>query len=448
MHALTKSCLAAAVGAVLLVPQANVRAQNNPEQLVRSPGIDIMVSGDLLRAGFSQAVDQTGPVSARVKRYEISGTGRLTGTVVPEPVPSAAGARLRLLLSGQSTGVGTTSARSVQLHTQSESQVCIEQEVFVDARGIVAGPAMVRAPTHAQLLYVESDRPALRGLLARGIARAVFRMRPQHNDVTATQVAENSLSEQAQRESQQRIADANKKFQEEAIDPLKDFDLSANDLHLSSTARNVFTRLDMPGTSAVPDPPGFHAGDLGVRVHQEVVNRFLEQSLGGTKHTGKPLENDLDELFQSLNIEPMPKRDPRPWSITLAQQEPITLQFDEDQVVVQIRGSAYTIELQDYPAMNIIVRYGIERTNEGFKALRAMPTVFPPETTPGAPKTLDRKQVALMLFLARKFADLFPREIDFWRIPVPNRLPANLQGNFTRVHTRAGWLVQEWSLAR
>jgi len=437
---------ACVIASIWLVGATNLRAQYLEDP--SPPGIHLMISAKAVRVLSAEPVDQTGPVSMQIDRYQIEGTGHLTAEAYAEPLPSADGVQLRLTLVGHSSGIGRSSVRSIQLHTQSCSQVCVQQNILVTPHGISASQAAVHAPSRSHLLYVETSKPLVRGLMTRGMARLAFRMQPQRSAQIATQVAETSLSEQMQRESRERLAQANEDFRNRFLESLKDFDFSADDLRLQSTQSAVFAQLNSPNVPAVSPAPHFAAADLAVRVHQDVLNRFFEQALGGTKHTGKPLEADLADLYKSLNLKPMPEVDPRPWSITLAKRDPVTVRFDRDQAEVVIRGAAYTIELDEYPAMNVIVRYVLMPVDTGWKAVRSIPTVQPPEGQPGFSKQLSRKQITLVMFLARKFSDLFPREIDFRRLPLPEGAPRQLQGHYTRVHAERGWLLNEWNLDR
>ena len=410
-------------------------------------GADAFVSREFLRSGFSQTIDKISPISVCIDRYRVSGSAHLIGTMSFAPLLADNQIRLRMTLCGSAIACDSTLYRSLTIYTLDCSNVQVAQEVTVTGSGIEAGSAAISAPTRSQLLNIETGRPPVRDALFRRLGRARFERRPEESNRLATNVSEIALRDAAKRDTADMLAQANSQLHEQVLDPLRFLDISVRDLHLASTESGVVARLNFPGKPR-HDPPALSDGiDVGIRGHQDALNQIIQHSLGGRTIQGPELEILLNDVYQLLNVSPARVPDKRKWSIRLAKQEPLTVRFERDQIELTIHGDGYTIDAEQYPAMDIVVRFSIQKTEKGLRTLRQFPIVSSPDR-PGVTKGTGRQRLVLSLFLAKKFADLIPLEIDVTKLRLPPPLPQNMPGKFTRAVAQDGWLVLEWQLTK
>lgn len=410
-------------------------------------GAEAIISREFLHAAFSEPVDKVSPLSVNIDKYRVRGTGRIVGTITIEPLPDDRRIRLQMTMSGEAIGCDRTLVRSLQVHTLDRSAVRVRQEFTVSPQGIEAEPAEIHASTRSQLQFIETDRPPPCGLLVRGLARAKFRRTPDENDRLATRVAEIALTEQAGRESTEMLAAGNVRLRGQLLDPLRLVGIQANQIKLASSAAGVSASIDFPLPTR-KDPPPFSEGiDVGLRLHQGPLNHIAQQSLAGFTIEGSALERTLDRLYRLLNVPPPRVTDKRPWSIVLAKKDPMVVRFERNALELTIHGAAYSVGDEKYPAMDIVLRLAIQKTATGWRTLRQFPSVTAPTTaTPN--KEDERRRLALVVFLAKKFNEIIPIEIDVSHLFLPPPLPPNSPGSFTRALARDGWLLLEWQRSR
>ncbi len=410
-------------------------------------GADAVISRDFLRTAVSQPVDKISPLSVSIDKYRVLGMGHISGSISFEPLPADDRIRLQMTLTGQAIGCDRTLVRSLQVHTLDRSELRVRQELLVSPTGIEAGPPAIEASARSQLLRIETHKPPLRDLLVRGVARAKFRATPAQNDQLATAVSQIALTEEVEHDAPETLAAANRTFREKLLDPLSATGISANQLHLSSSAKGISARLDysLPGRK---QPPSLSDGiDVGLRVHQDSVNQIAQRSLAGSTVHGQELEKLLNRLYQLMNVAPARIPDGRPWSIVLAKKDPMVVRFERNQIELTIHGEEYSIGAEKYPASDIVLRFSIQQTAKGWRTLRQFPSVTAPSQA-ASNKDMDRRRLALIVFLAKKLADLIPIEIDVTNLRLPPPLPQTAKGQFTRALASDGWLLLEWQLAR
>jgi hypothetical protein len=231
------------------------------------------------------------------------------------------------------------------------------------------------------------------------------------------------------------------------LEPLRALEIPVRNLHLASTEAGVSARVNFPGNRRHGPPPFSEGLDVGIRGHEEPLNRIMQQSLGGRAIQGPALEILLNDVYQLLNVAPARVPDRRKWSLRLAKRDPLVVHFERNQIELTIHGDQFTIDADTFPAMDIIIRFSVQKTAKGWRTLRQFPVVSSPER-PGVDKGTSRQRLVLSLFLAKKFADLIPIEIDVTSLRLPPPLPQGAPGRFTRAVAQDGWLALEWRLTR
>ena len=133
--------------------------------------------------------------------------------------------------------------------------------------------------------------------------------------------------------------------------------------------------------------------------------------------------------------------DGKPWAITFAPRQPISVSFADDGFKITIRGVKYYKGNDAYPAMNVSAVYKIEKSPKGFKAVRQGEIeVIPPGFVPGSGQQIDAQRTIIRKLLKQRFAKVFEPEFlgEGSNCPASGRRPASCCRSKSCAAT-AGW---------
>ena len=102
--------------------------------------------------------------------------------------------------------------------------------------------------------------------------------------------------------------------------------------------------------------------------------------------------------------------DGKPWAITFAARQPISVTFADDGFKVTIRGVNYFKGNGGHPAMNVLAAYKIEKSPEGFKAVGRARSSFPARLHPRRRPSIDAPRQIIRTLLEKRFAKVFEPE--------------------------------------
>ena len=166
---------------------------------------------------------------------------------------------------------------------------------------------------------------------------------------------------------------------------------------------------------------------------------------------GQPeLEKAAKDLLGEVPDRLKPEPGKEDWSITFADEEPISFRVADGEIVLVGRGKRYKSGSSTYPAMNFTVRYKIEQLGKGIKAIRQGEIeILPPGFVPGAGKTLSLRHSTLRRLMSKKLEKMFEPEIIR-----PD--PIELKGDWkkagplaiTHLSAEEGWISVGWNQDR
>ncbi|MEN6558666.1 MAG: hypothetical protein ABFC54_10845, partial [Thermoguttaceae bacterium] len=142
--------------------------------------------------------------------------------------------------------------------------------------------------------------------------------------------------------------------------------------------------------------------------------------------------------------------DGKPWAITLAPRQPISLTLADNGFKITIRGVKFYKGGDAHPGMNISATYKIVRSGEGagvrFKAVRQGDIeVLPPDFKPG--KQIDARRQVIRKLLQKRFAKVFEPEIVGNGFELPGKWKAAGKMTPIQVDIKDGWLTIAWRRA-
>jgi hypothetical protein len=407
---------------------------------VNRPNLFLDVDESLLGSAVNRAVDETSAINDTVLGTRVRGSGRTTGLVMLDFVPSLQQAVVDLKLDATNHSNTSGSQGPVTVHTLGTTTVGARKRILIDDQRVTALPVEAHADTDTRTAGIGVNKRFGQRLIRKVASRKIAEMRPQAEAISAAK-ARDRLRTQFEQQTGSAISQAARDYQSRFRGPLIErgwypelLQMSTSDSRLSVTARKALA--DQIG--AFTAPPAVDADAvLAARVHETLVNNAAEITLGGRTITQQFVEEQIKRnngtLPESLGNDP----DQQPWSITFAKRKPVELDAGDDRVKVTVRGSRFTSGEREFPAMDIWAAYRIEPGPAGVRLVRDGDVqIYPPGFVPGGGEKLTMQETSLRRILQKRFNKVFKEVVDV----EPLKLPGELE--------RAGPLPMEQLVAR
>jgi hypothetical protein len=407
---------------------------------VNRPNLFLDVDESLLSTAVNRAVDETAPINDTVLGTRVRGSGRTTGLVLLDFVPSLQQAMVDLKLDATNHSDTRGSQGPVTVRTLGTTTVGARKRILIDDQRVAALPVEAHADTDTRTAGIGVNKRFGQRLIRKIASRKIAEMRPQAEAISAAKARER-VRTQFEEQTASAIAQASRDYQAKFRRPLMErgwypelLHMSTSDSRLSVTARKALA--DQVGAFSAPpavDPDAV----LAARVHETLVNNAAEITLGGRTITQQFIEEQIKKnngtLPEALGNDP----DQQPWSITFAKRKPVELDAGDDRVKVTVRGSRFTSGEREFPAMDIWAAYRIEPALGGVRLVRDGDVqIYPPGFVPGGGEKLTVQETSLRRILQKRFNKVFKEVVDV----EPLKLPGELE--------RAGPLPMEQLVAR
>lgn len=403
---------------------------------------------------FAQAVDrpvdQVEPVRETILGTRICGTGRTSGRVRVDFVPSANRAAFDLVLAARNVSQTRGTQGPVTVHSQGFTDVGARRRIFLDDRSVSATPVEASASTESHVRGIDIHSRFGKRIIRRIAGRKIAESKPQ-----AEAVAESRARERIRREftsqTDPAIAQFRAEFQSRVRRPLEARGLYPEWIHIHSTDSALVTTARKASpvqlAAASAPPPAAAAAVLSARIHESAANNALEQQFGGKVFT----QDDAAKLateFQARMPESLGSdADQQPWAITFAKHRPVTVTAGDGRLTLMVRGDKFVSGERDFPGMDIWATYAIGRTSAGtYMLLREGDVqIYPPGFKPGSGEKLSPAETSVRRILQRRFDKLLKPEIEVQALPLQGELAqaGPLPMEQFEAH-RDGWIVAGW----
>ena len=407
---------------------------------VNRPNLFLDADESLLGSAVNRAVDETSAINDTVLGTRVRGSGRTTGLVMLDFVPSLQQAVVDLKLDATNHSNTSGSQGPVTVHTLGTTTIGARKRILIDDQRVTALPVEAHADTDTRTAGIGVNKRFGQRLIRKVASRKIAEMRPQAEAISAAK-ARDRVRTQFEEQTGSAISQAARDYQTKFRGPLIErgwypelLQMSTSDSRLSVTARKALA--DQIG--AFTTPPAVDADAvLAARVHETLVNNAAEITLGGRTITQQFVEEQIKKnngtLPEALGNDP----DQQPWSITFAKRKPVELDAGDDRVKVTVRGSRFTSGEREFPAMDIWAAYRIEPGPVGVRLVRDGDVqIYPPGFVPGGGEKLTMQETSLRRILQKRFNKVFKEVVDV----EPLKLPGELE--------RAGPLPMEQLVAR
>jgi hypothetical protein len=410
------------------------------------PNLLIEVSEAFLVDSIGQPIDRTEPVRDCILGTSISGTGRTVGTLGVELIENPTQAQFITILDAVNNSRTVGSNRSALIYSTGATSLHGNTTLFVNEQGLVPGPIQVDARVKSRITGFGSTKGGIIGKIVKKVAAKKAPQQQGQAQAIASQHARTRLFNQMRTEMTKLIADANAKIGDKFRKPLERFGQYPERLEYSSTKDALYVRAleTAPGrlgaSTAAPQP----AVDslVSLRVHQSLISNSAQGALAGRKFDQDRMKLLIESIAGEVPERLKPNPDEEPFSITFADNDPISVSFAKDVVSFTVRGKAFTSGDKAYDGMNITGHYKLAPTGHGIKATREGDfEIYPPGFVRGSGQKLALRETVLKNILVKKFNQLLPTEVVREGAPLEGELAKLGTIYIAQVKADGDWLV-------
>lgn len=409
------------------------------------PNVHARLSSRLVAAGIERPLDEITPVRDVILGTDIIGTGRTTGKLTIQLVPSAEQAVLETVLVGKvdSKNVGYNGPATI--HTTGTTQITGRKRIVINEQGLASYPAKATAATTTQINGIAAGRKGS-GIVQRIATKKVYQSKSEAERIGSDHAAAR-VRRRVEEEAEAQLGKAHWNYVRKLRNPLLRRREFPSLLKLSTTDDAlllVALQANRFQVAAPDNPPAVTVeNDLAVQLHESLVNNFAAALLSGVTLKEEDVQKQAIDLLGKLPEQLKSEEDRDPWSITFAKTRPITIVFRENGFQVTVRGQRYTSGDRDFQAMNVTANYKIESADGAFRLVRdAELHIEPPNFVKG--RTLSGRQIALKTLLEKRFGKLFDPEIKSKGLVLPGRWREAGRLDPKQLQSNGGWLVVAW----
>lgn len=451
-----KACKLVVVSAIALglsFATLQFSASGEPATSDKKPNLLIDISAALVNAVVQRSVDKTDPVQEIIQDSPVHGMARTIGNVSPELVPNARHAVLDVFLRGNVYSRTIATRPHVFLSTTTEIPLEVSNRIVIDEKGarIFHGRASATATTtlHGVSSRAEPDVIGMR------VAGQLFQKHKKYAEAE-------SASKTAWRASNELAAELTPALTaaSDALKAVRKAGLVLESMKFSTSADSMHANfcLAAPGRSGAGVAPALPDGiDLGVRVHESLLNETAQALYGGKSFPLDKVNQLYEEVTLGMLIDSRKENVRKDTlktlekvladligqaTMTFARNNPMTVAIVEQGFTIEIQVDSIQEAKQAYAGSKVSAGYRLEHSAHGVHLVRKGPVRLVPNAATGKLKAAPASYVFAQEML---FAELLKERLTLAPLPMPAAL-SRLQLSTPRAATRGGWLGVVWNL--
>jgi hypothetical protein len=433
------------------------------------PNAFLEVSADLLRAA-SEPINRSEPITDYILGTRIRGDASTTGHVAIVPVPSNDSGVLQLTSTGHSVSQNVGYNGPAIIRSTGHTDFTATKQVELTKDYFRSLPAFADARTRTNIHSINKRGGGLGSRIVSNQGWQRARRSIGRADAIASDHAEDRIERQFNREVNQKLSDARKRYDDDYVAPLARRGEVPQHIQFRTTNDALALEVTQAGrgqlgaAAAPPAPPS--GRDVTMRLHESAVNNYTALLLGGaTASEDKPdqetsfdvrLPEWLKDAWADRQTEPdvgiIPSAEGfKPWSLRFRPGRPISVAFQDDQVKLTLHiarlqsgdstpftnWDVWGTFLPEHKDGKVVLR------REG--DLDAMPTDLQGEL--GSRRAAQRNNLLKEFNNRSAQGRGFPNKIEFPEFrpegPLANAGPLQLR----EILTRDGWLTLVWDRA-
>lgn len=413
------------------------------------PNLIGRISPAILGAGIADAVDDTMPVHDCILGTDVHGTAHTVGKTNIEFATDPSCGVFDILFFGTTESDNVGYHGPVTIYSKSTTGLSARKRLWVYDGGLASYSAESNANTSVDIHDICSNKGSAM------IEKAAWKRAGKQKyeaEAIASQHAEQRLNDRIDQQAAAQLDRANETYINKFYRPMNDRKLFPQMLSYSTTER-ALTMVGLQaggGKVAAPAAPPAVAedADMSICIHESLVNNLTFDALAGRTIYEEKMQAAVTEMLGHLPEKMKGDEDGKPWAVTFAARQPISLTFADDGFKITIRGARFFKGEEGHPGMNISAAYKIEKTPTGFKTVRQGDIeVFPPDFVPGGEMKIDARRQIVRKLLEKRFSKVFEPEIMGQGLDLPGKWKAAGHLAPIQVVARDGWLVIAWKRA-
>jgi hypothetical protein len=398
------------------------------------------VPDEYLTQQRSDMIERSFPVNERVAGAKVRGSGVMTAQYDWTPVPSDDGATWHMSVHGDSNSRTTAYQDRISVHNRSSLAFHSQGKVVFDLNGYRVSDFKTSGRLR---LRGTSVRTFFRGL---GLRHRIARRRALEQQASSRRISERNatrrISNSFRREVVSQLDEANRRYREQVLLPLKAYDQIPSDSMFRTTSDSFEVGLRLANSRQLTTGVGiddFYTGSrFRLAVHQSALNNIATALAGKTRSLGEVLRQlQLGSPEETANEQPDVE-------ISFAEESPLHLSLDDEKIAVRLSGNSFRRGGQKYTAMEIAFRYALRyEQGETFLALDGEPIVEHPRGPNGSRAKLGIRDLSLRRILLSILQRDLPSRIALDQLQLP--LQKDLLGPLKVVHfqSQEGWAMLE-----
>ncbi len=398
------------------------------------------VSEHLISLAMQEDVTDEERVRENILGTSITGNATTSGELSAQLIPNAQRAHISIVLKGEAKSKNVGRNGPVTIYTSGTTSIDASKSVLIDAVGITSLPASASCDTNTTINSISA------GPVAQNAARNRIRQQKRQAERIASQRAEKRVEKKVDDQANERLSEMKTNFTEKFRAPLIRLGEFPELMKLSTSDTSLVVEMlkanlyQMGATSA---PPELTTGlDIGVQVHESMINNFAEALLGGKTLTDEKLAELAEQLTGEVPEELRITQDKDPWSITFPTLNPVTIEFNDSMLTVTIVGRRLSSGEQKVTrSMSITATYKIERQGVGTRLQRQADVEV--KYVKGGSSVSD---TAFKTTVRDRFRDVFKESSETEGLKLAGQLEKVGTLNLSQLDISNGWLVVGWAI--
>jgi hypothetical protein len=408
------------------------------------PNLFAQASAEVIGAGIVEPVDDVTPIRDCILGTDIHGTAHTTGSVIAKTSPNNTVGVLDTIFFGSTLSENVGYHGSLTIFSTGTTSLAATKRIWIDDGGLHSLPATANAVTCIDIQDIQSRKD--KQMIERMAWKRAGKQQ-EEAECIASRHAEQRLSERIDERAVKPLDRANEAYNDKFYRPFTERKLFPQELRFSSTDRAIAIVGVQAGggkIAAPNSPPPVVAGaDMSIQIHESMINNLAFDALAGRTIYEEKLQAAVVDALGKLPEKMKGDEDGKPWAITFAARQPISITFADDGFKISIRGVKYYKGNEAHPGMNISASYKIAQAPTGFKAVRQGDIeVLPADYEPG--KQIDARRQVIRKLLEKRFEKIFEPEILGEGFELPGKWKAAGKLQPIQVVARDGWLVLAW----
>ena len=413
------------------------------------PNFVASFSAKFIGDASEQPIADQAPVRDSILGTSIRGQGYTTGVSRLRVVPHAERAVFETEISAINCSKTVGTNGPAVICAEGATQLEARKQILVDALGIRSRPANATAHVNTRITGFGA-KP--RGLIGRIVKRVARRKAPQQkaqSERIAARHAERQFLQRVENQAAGSLGIANRTYFQRFRNPLLRRGEFPRLLRFATRkdALAITAVCDGRGRLAAPiaPPESQPDADFALKMHESLVNNLAHGLLGGKTLRREDMDRAVREVVGDLPARLAAPANQKPWSISFASRDPLSLRVRKQELEIVFRARGFTSGERVLDGMDVTIRYRVERNGPGLTATRVgEPEVLPPDYVAGSGAPIPLRLNSLRNLLKTEFGRIFPEEITTKGLAPPGRLATLGRLELAQLEADRGWLALAW----